>query len=166
MYFLGFSLNILTMMGMLLAVGMLVDNSVVITESIFRHRQMNPGRPLESTLAGVKEVGVATLAGTFSTTIVFLPLVFGEKNQMSIFLVHVAVPIVVAMLASLVVAQTLIPMLAARMPPPPPVAAGSWFGGCRTVTPGRSTGRSAIARRWGSSTLLLLLSPVRCSCSS
>ena len=47
---------------------------------------------------------------------------------MSIFLVHVAVPIVVAMLASLVVAQTLIPMLAARMPPPPPVAAGSWFG--------------------------------------
>ena len=128
MYFFGLSLNILTMMGMLLAIGMLVDNSVVITESIFRHRQLTPDRPLEATLAGVKEVGVATLAGTFSTTIVFLPLVFGEKNQMSIFLVHVAVPIVVAMLASLVVAQTLIPMLAARMPSPPPVAAGSWFG--------------------------------------
>ena len=160
MYFLGFSLNILTMMGMLLAVGMLVDNSVVITESIFRHRQMNPGRPLESTLAGVKEVGVATLAGTFSTTIVFLPLVFGEKNQMSIFLVHVAVPIVVAMLASLVVAQTLIPMLAARMPPPPPVAAGSWFG--------RLQDRYARSLDWtlshrktmGLVTLLLLLSPV------
>ena len=160
MYFLGFSLNILTMMGMLLAVGMLVDNSVVITESIFRHRQMNPGRPLESTLAGVKEVGVATLAGTFSTTIVFLPLVFGEKNQMSIFLVHVAVPIVVAMLASLVVAQTLIPMLAARMPPPPPVAAGSWFG--------RLQDRYARSLDWtlshrktmGLVTLLILLSPV------
>ncbi|NJD31556.1 MAG: efflux RND transporter permease subunit, partial [Gammaproteobacteria bacterium] len=90
MYFLGLSLNILSMMGMLLAIGMLVDNSVVITESIFRHRQLMPGQPLEATLAGVKEVGVATLAGTFSTTIVFLPLVFGEKNQMSIFLVHVA----------------------------------------------------------------------------
>jgi HAE1 family hydrophobic/amphiphilic exporter-1 len=128
MYFLGLSLNILTMMGMLLAIGMLVDNSVVITESIFRHRQLDPGRPLEATIAGVREVGVATLAGTFSTIIVFLPLVFGEKNQMSIFLVHVAVPIVVAMLASLLVAQTLIPMLAARMPPPPPVAAGSLFG--------------------------------------
>lgn len=128
MYFLGFTLNILTMMGMLLAIGMLVDNSVVITESIFRHRQMMPGRPFEATLAGVKEVGVATLAGTFSTVIVFLPLVFGEKNQMSIFLVHVAVPIVIAMIASLIVAQTLIPMLAARMPPPPEVAAGSWFG--------------------------------------
>ena len=94
MYFLGLTLNILTMMGMLLAIGMLVDNSVVITESIFRHRQLHPGKPLESTLAGVKEVGVATLAGTFSTVIVFLPLVFGERNQMSIFLVHVAVPIV------------------------------------------------------------------------
>jgi len=128
MYFLGFTLNILTMMGMLLAIGMLVDNSVVITESIFRHRQLTPGRPLEATLAGVKEVGVATLAGTFSTIIVFLPLVFGEKNQMSLFLVHVAVPIVVAMIASLVVAQTLIPMLAARMSPPPPVSEASLFG--------------------------------------
>jgi len=128
MYFFGLSLNILTMMGMLLAIGMLVDNSVVITESVFRHRQLMPDRPLQATLAGVKEVGVATLAGTFSTIIVFLPLVFGEKNQMSIFLVHVAVPIVVAMLASLVIAQTLLPMLAARMSPPPPVAEGSWFG--------------------------------------
>ena len=127
MYFLGFTLNILTMMGMLLAIGMLVDNSVVITESIFRHRQLHPGHPLESTLAGVKEVGVATLAGTFSMIIVFLPLVFGERNQMSIFLVHVAVPIIVAMLASLVIAQTLLPMLAARMSPPPPVKDGSWF---------------------------------------
>ncbi len=67
MYFFGLTLNILTMMGMLLAIGMLVDNSVVITESIFRHRQLTPGQPLEATLAGVKEVGVATLAGTFST---------------------------------------------------------------------------------------------------
>jgi HAE1 family hydrophobic/amphiphilic exporter-1 len=128
MYFLGFTLNILTMMGMLLAIGMLVDNSVVITESIFRHRQLTPGQPLEATFAGVKEVGIATLAGTFSTIIVFLPLVFGEKNQMSLFLVHVAVPIVVAMSASLVVAQTLIPMLAARMSPPPPVSEASLFG--------------------------------------
>ena len=160
MYFLGFTLNILTMMGMLLAIGMLVDNSVVITESVFRHRQLMPGRPQEATLAGVREVGIATLAGTFSTIIVFLPLVFGEKNQMSLFLVHVAVPIVVAMLASLVVAQTLIPMLAARMSPPPPVGEASLFG--------------RLQRRYGATlgwvldhpktmaaiTLLLLVSPV------
>jgi HAE1 family hydrophobic/amphiphilic exporter-1 len=160
MYFLGLTLNILTMMGMLLAIGMLVDNSVVITESIFRHRQLHPGRPLESTLAGVKEVGLATLAGTFSMIIVFLPLVFGEKNQMSIFLVHVAVPIVVAMLASLVIAQTLLPMLAARMSPPPEISSSSWFG--------RLQDRYARALDWAMShrktmglvTLLIVLSPV------
>jgi HAE1 family hydrophobic/amphiphilic exporter-1 len=160
MYFLGMTLNILTMMGMLLAVGMLVDNSVVITESIFRHRQMNPGQPIEATLAGVQEVGVATLAGTFSMVIVFLPLVFGERNQMSIFLEHVAVPICVAMIASLVIAQTLLPMLAARMSPPPPVAEGSWFG--------RLQDRYAASLGWAMShpktmalvTLLIIASPV------
>src|SRR4029434_10301888 len=128
MYFLGLTLNVLTMMGMLLAIGMLVDNSVVITESIFRHRQLGTEEAIKATLHGVREVGVAVLAGTLSTVIVFLPMVFGEKNQMSIFLVHVAIPIVVAMIASLVVAQTLIPMLAARMTPPPPVSERSWFG--------------------------------------
>ena len=160
MYFLGFTLNILTMMGMLLAIGMLVDNSVVITESIFRHRQLDPGNPVEATVAGVKEVGIATLAGTFSTIIVFLPLVFGEKNQMSIFLVHVAVPIVIAMVASLVVAQTLIPMLAARMPPPPGVSETSLFGRLQR----RYTATLAWALdhpKWMAlATVLLLVSPV------
>jgi HAE1 family hydrophobic/amphiphilic exporter-1 len=160
MYFLGMSLNILTMMGMLLAIGMLVDNSVVITESIFRHRQMMPGRPLEATLAGVKEVGVATLAGTVSTAIVFLPLVFGEKNQMSIFLVHVAVPIVIAMVASLVVAQTLIPMLAARMPPPPEVAGGSWFGRLQERYVRSLDWALAHPKLMALFTVLILLSPV------
>jgi HAE1 family hydrophobic/amphiphilic exporter-1 len=160
MYFLGFTLNILTMMGMLLAIGMLVDNSVVITESIFRHRQLNPGNPVEATVTGVREVGIATLAGTFSTIIVFLPLVFGEKNQMSIFLVHVAVPIVIAMVASLVVAQTLIPMLAARMPPPPGVSEASLFGRLQR----RYTATLAWALdhpKWMAlATVLLLASPV------
>jgi HAE1 family hydrophobic/amphiphilic exporter-1 len=127
MYFLGFSLNILTMMGMMLAVGLLVDNAVVTTESIFRHRQLNPDQPVVSTLFGVREVGMAVLAGTLSTIIVFLPIVFGEKNGMSVFMVHVAVPIVVAMIASLLVAQTIIPTLTARFPAPPPIAAGSRF---------------------------------------
>jgi len=160
MYFMGFTLNILTMMGMLLAIGMLVDNSVVITESVFRHRQLMPGRPFEATIAGVKEVGVATLAGTFSTIIVFLPLVFGEKNQMSIFLVHVAVPIVVAMLASLVVAQTLIPMLAARMPPPPPVTSTSLFGRLQSRYGATLSWALDHPKTMALITVLLLVSPV------
>jgi HAE1 family hydrophobic/amphiphilic exporter-1 len=127
MYFLGFSLNILTMMGMMLAVGLLVDNAVVVTESIFRHRQMNGGDPIASTYAGVTEVGLAVLAGTLSTIIVFLPIVFGEESQLSVFMVHVAVPIVISMVASLFVAQTIIPTLTARFPSPPPIRAGSTF---------------------------------------
>jgi HAE1 family hydrophobic/amphiphilic exporter-1 len=128
MYFFGLTLNVLTMMGMMLAVGMLVDNAVVVTESIFRHRQLDPANPGAATVRGVGEVGVATLAGTAATVIVFLPLVFGERNQTSIFLVHVAIPIVVAMLASLLVAQTLIPLLTSRLPAPAPVAAASFVG--------------------------------------
>jgi HAE1 family hydrophobic/amphiphilic exporter-1 len=127
MFFLGFSLNILTMMGMMLAIGLLVDNAVVTTESIFRHRQLDPGNAVGTTLSGVREVGMAVLAGTLSTIIVFLPIVFGQKNQMSLFMVHVAVPIVIAMIASLLVAQTIIPTLTARFPAPPPVRAGSAF---------------------------------------
>ncbi len=127
MYFLGFSLNILTMMGMLLAIGLLVDNAVVVTESIFRHRQLKGADPIAATLSGVSEVGLAVLAGTLSTVIVFLPIIFGEESEISVFMVHVAVPIVVAMLASLLVAQTIIPTLTARFPPPPAIKAGSLF---------------------------------------
>src|SRR5579871_252684 len=128
MYFLGLTLNVLTMMGMMLAVGMLVDNAVVVTESIFRHRQLDPGHAARATVAGVREVGVATMAGTAATIIVFLPIVFGEKSQISIFLTHVAIPIVVAMIASLLIAQTLIPLLTSRLAAPKPIAAGSWLG--------------------------------------
>ncbi len=127
MYFLGFSLNILTMMGMLLAIGLLVDNAVVVTESIFRHRQVPGSDAVAATLSGVTEVGLAVLAGTLSTVIVFLPIIFGEESEISIFMVHVAVPIVVSMLASLLVAQTIIPTLTARFPPPPAIKAGSYF---------------------------------------
>jgi HAE1 family hydrophobic/amphiphilic exporter-1 len=92
--------------------------------------------------------------------IVFLPLVFGERNQMSIFLVHVAVPIVVAMLASLVIAQTLLPMLAARMPPPPAVAAGSWFGRLQDRY-ARTLDWAMSHRKWMALiTVLIVVSPV------
>jgi hydrophobic/amphiphilic exporter-1 (mainly G- bacteria), HAE1 family len=128
MYFTGLTLNVLTMMGMMLSVGMLVDNAVVVTESVFRHRAMNPDQPMAATLAGVKEVGIATLAGTFATVVVFLPLLFGETNQISIFLKHVAIPIVVSMIASLLIAQTLIPMIAARIRAPREVTGTSWMG--------------------------------------
>jgi HAE1 family hydrophobic/amphiphilic exporter-1 len=127
MYFAGLSLNILSMMGLMLAVGMLVDNAVVITESIFRHRAMDPDEPVRATLTGVREVGLAVIAGTATTIIVFVPLMFGAKTDISIFMTHVSVTIIVALLASLFIAQTLVPMLAARIPPPPQAKAGAWM---------------------------------------
>jgi HAE1 family hydrophobic/amphiphilic exporter-1 len=127
MYFFGLSINVMSMMGMMLAVGMLVDNAVVVTESVFRHRQMHPGQPIAATLAGVREVGVATLAGTATCVVVFVPILFGSKNMLSIFLTHVAIPICVAMIASLLIAQTLIPMATARFAAPPPIDASSWI---------------------------------------
>ena len=131
LYFFGLSINVMSMMGMMLAIGMLVDNAVVVTESVYRHRQLDPGNPTAATLAGVREVGVATLAGTATCVVVFLPILFGSRNQITIFLTHVAIPIVVAMTASLIIAQTLIPMLTARFAPPPAVQAGSWFARLR-----------------------------------
>ena len=125
MYFLGLSLNILSMMGLMLAVGMLVDNGVVVTESIFRYRQEHPDEPFRATLAGVREVGLAVIAGTATSIIVFVPIMFGTQTNITVFLTHVAVTISVAMLASLVIAQTLIPMLAARIAPPPPPKPGA-----------------------------------------
>ncbi|MBT8135855.1 MAG: efflux RND transporter permease subunit [Gammaproteobacteria bacterium] len=125
MYFSGLSLNILSMMGLMLGVGMLVDNAVVVTESIFRYRQMYPDEPHKATLMGVREVGVAVIAGTATSIIVFVPVMFGTKTDITVFLTHVAVTISVAMLASLVIAQTLVPMLAARVPSPPVPRTGS-----------------------------------------
>jgi HAE1 family hydrophobic/amphiphilic exporter-1 len=115
LYFAGLSLNILSMMGLMLAIGMLVDNAVVVTESIFRHRAMDKERPFNATLRGVREVGLAVIAGTATTIIVFAPIIVGTKNDIMVFLTHVAVTIIVALLASLLIAQTLVPMLAARI---------------------------------------------------
>jgi len=116
LYFVGLSLNMLTMMGLMLAVGMLVDNAVVVTENVFRHRAMHPDKPQAATLSGVNEVGLAVIAGTATTIIVFVPIMFGTKTDISVFMTHVAVTIIVALLASLLIAQTLVPMLAARVP--------------------------------------------------
>ncbi|HEX7063316.1 MAG TPA: efflux RND transporter permease subunit [Woeseiaceae bacterium] len=155
LYFTGLSLNILTMMGLMLAVGMLVDNAVVIVESVFHHRAQDPARPFEATLTGVGEVGLAVLAGTATTVIVFVPIMFGVKTEISIFLTHVSVTIIVALVTSLIVAQTLVPMLAARIPPPPPAAEGAWI---RRLTNRYARGLSGIlAHPWWTALGIVLL---------
>ncbi|TDR44134.1 HAE1 family hydrophobic/amphiphilic exporter-1 [Tahibacter aquaticus] len=118
MYFFGITLNILSMMGLLLAVGMLVDNAVVVVESIYQYREKYPDKPWYCAVQGTQAVGVAIAAGTFASIVVFLPNIFGAKNQISIFLTQVAVAMSIAHLASWLVAVTLVPMLSARLPTP------------------------------------------------
>ncbi|MGA7298367.1 MAG: efflux RND transporter permease subunit [Rhodanobacteraceae bacterium] len=118
MYFLGVSLNVLSMMGLLLATGMLVDNAVVVVESIYHWREKYPDRPWYAAIQGTQAVGIAIAAGTFTSIVVFLPNIFGEANDISIFLAQVAISMSIAHLASWLVAVSLVPMCAARLPAP------------------------------------------------
>ena len=122
MYFVGVTLNILSMMGLLLAVGMLVDNAVVVVESIYQEREKYPGKPRLASIVGTRHVAIALSAGTLCHCIVFLPMMFGEKNIITIYLSQLAITISVSLLASWLVAVSLIPMLSARMKTPPAVS--------------------------------------------
>ncbi len=119
MYLLGYSLNVLSMMGLLLAVGMLVDNSVVITESISAQHQKTPSATqsgkVQNILRGVDKVSLAVMTGTLTTMIVFLPNIIGEKVQLTVFLEHVAIAICISLAASLLIAKTLLPLLLSRI---------------------------------------------------
>jgi HAE1 family hydrophobic/amphiphilic exporter-1 len=116
MYVLDITLNILSMMGLMLAIGMLVDNAVVVSESIFGYRQKMPDKPIEATLKGVQDVGIPVIAGTLTTAIVFLPNIIGEKVDITMFISNVAVTIVISLLASLFIATTIIPLALSKMP--------------------------------------------------
>lgn len=119
MYFAGVTLNILTMMGLLLAVGMLVDNAVVVVESIYQERERMPDQPRLASLVGTRNVAIALSAGTLCHCIVFVPNLFGDRNMLSIFMSQIAITISVSLLASWLVAVSLIPMLSARLKTPP-----------------------------------------------
>ncbi|MEW6994247.1 efflux RND transporter permease subunit [Colwelliaceae bacterium MEBiC 14330] len=120
MYFFGYSLNILSMMGLLLAVGMLVDNSVVITEAIAAEHRNNPASSkqvkISNILQGVDKVSLAVMTGTLTTMIVFLPNIIGEKVELTVFLEHVAIAICISLAASLLIAKTLLPLLLSKIP--------------------------------------------------
>src|SRR5690606_258528 len=109
MYFAGVTLNILTMMGLLLAIGMLVDNAVVVVESIYQERERMPGKPRLASIIGTRHVAIALSAGTLCHCIVFVPNLFGERNMLSIYMGQIAITICVSLLASWLVAVSLIP---------------------------------------------------------
>ncbi len=111
MYRQGVSLNIMSLGGLALGVGMLVDNSIVVLESIVRHRRSGADLT-EAAVEGTAEVGQAVTASTLTTIAVFLPILFVEGVARQIFKDQ-ALTVTYALLVSLVVALTLTPMLAA-----------------------------------------------------
>jgi HAE1 family hydrophobic/amphiphilic exporter-1 len=112
-YATGRSLNTLTLLGFILAVGMLVDNAVVVMENIFRYQTKGYG-PREAARLGAREVSLAVTAATLTSVIVFMPLVFNKPSEMNIYLKEIAITVVTALLASLFVSQTLIPLATSR----------------------------------------------------
>jgi HAE1 family hydrophobic/amphiphilic exporter-1 len=110
----GVSLNVMSLGGIALGVGMLVDNSIVVLESIFRCREEGDAS-VEAALRGTREVAGAVVASTLTTIAVFFPIVFVEGVAGQIF-GDLALSVVFALLASLAVAVFFVPMLASRRP--------------------------------------------------
>ncbi|MCZ6696250.1 MAG: efflux RND transporter permease subunit [Acidobacteria bacterium] len=113
LYFLGKSLNILTMMGLMIGVGMLVDNAIVVLESIDRRHRNEPDTR-KAALEGARSVMTAVVSSTLTTLIVFLPVIVGAKSALSIWLGEVGLTISIALICSLFSSLTLIPLMSGR----------------------------------------------------
>ena len=113
MYFSHISLNIISLSALSIAVGMLVDNSVVVIENIYRLRALG-ANGIQAAVSGAKQVAGAIVASTLTTICVFMPIVFVEGLTRQLF-TDMAVTLAYALLASLIVALTLVPAMASKM---------------------------------------------------
>lgn len=135
---LDFTLNTMTLLGLTLAIGVVIDDAIIVLENIERHRE--GGLPaVEAARVGTREITFAAVAATFSVAAVFLPVAFAT-GQMGSFLTEFGITVAVAVIVSLFVALSLTPMLASRMPPPKPRSEGSlyhrlqiWFEGLEST---------------------------------
>lgn len=113
MYFTGETLNVLTLGGLALGIGMMVDSSIVILENIFSYRQKGYSL-FESATKGASELAPAVIASTTTTLVVFLPIVYVEGIASDLF-TPLALTVSFSLIASLIVAVTLVPMLSSKM---------------------------------------------------
>lgn len=151
-YFMGISINILSMTGLILAIGMLVDNAVVVTENIHRHQRMGY-RHIVAAVLGAKQVGIAVTAGTLTSIVVFLPNIVNE-SFVAPYMYYIGMPIIISLIASLLISLTVIPLLTSKIPAPKKVK--------RTLIDKFSEVYAKflawfIKRRWVSSISILLL---------
>lgn len=113
MYFSGITLNMISLSGLSIAVGMLVDNSVVVIENIYRLRAKG-ANAIQAAVSGAKQVAGAIIASTLTTVCVFLPIVFVDGLTRQLFM-DLALTMGYALMASLIVALTLVPAMASGM---------------------------------------------------
>ena len=114
LYLSGQTLDVFTMLGLMLATGMLVDNAVVVLESIYQKLEMGMDR-VSAAKVGTQEVITAVIAATLTSVIIFVPLIFGEQNDFSVRLSHTGIAIIFSLGASLFISLTLIPLAMARL---------------------------------------------------
>ncbi len=117
-----FTLNTMTLLGLTLAIGVVIDDAIIVLENIERHRE-GGANAMDAARLGTREISFAAAAATFSVAAVFLPVAFAT-GQMGSFLTEFGITVSVAVIVSLVVALSITPMLASRMPPPTPRRAG------------------------------------------
>ncbi len=110
----GFTLNNLTMLGLSLSTGIVIDDAVIVLENIFRHTEEERRPPFEAAIEGTKEISLAVTATTLSLVVIFLPVAF-MGGLVGKFWNSFGLTATFAILVSLVVAMTLTPMLAARI---------------------------------------------------
>ncbi len=138
---LGRSLNVVSLAGLAFAVGMIVDNSVVVLENIFRHYQLG-SKPLAAAWKGTREVWGAVLASTLTTLAVFIPVLFTQQEAGQLFR-DIALAISTAVGLSLILAVTVIPTAAARL-----LSAGRSRRSRRVAWPGMAFLLEQIPRRF------------------
>jgi HAE1 family hydrophobic/amphiphilic exporter-1 len=121
----GYTLNTMTLLGMALAIGVVIDDAIIVLENIERHREGGK-TATQAASDGTREIAFAATAATFSVAAVFVPVAFAE-GQLGAFLSEFGLTVAGSVIISLFVALTLTPMLAARMPPPKERAHGSIY---------------------------------------
>jgi len=150
---LGLSLNVMSLGGLALATGLVVDDSIVVLESIAKARERGLG-VLQAAIAGTREVSMAVVASTLTTIAVFLPLVFVDGIAGQLFRDQ-ALTVAIAIAISLLVSMTLIPMLSSLKGRPPLAfpeepASAPWQPEHRWLKPVAGSRRGVVAgMRWG-----------------
>lgn len=114
MYFSGQTVNLVSLIGLMICIGLVVDNSVVVAENIGRYRKRGLG-PYAAALQGASEVGLAITLATMTTLVVFLPAALLSSGPTQFFMVRMVTPVCVSLVASLFVALVLIPLSSATL---------------------------------------------------